>query len=198
MKLTVYKNKPQFDPDTGKPGTPKLIVDKEIIVCDLTGNELDEKDYEQRPLYCLTFEYDHSSEPLWYEDHYDLEKEFGFNYSEISEFFDSPYHFSNTYIYGGMDVTCYICHIWILALTGKKLPKKAFPEFTPLYKEFKNCNSIEQVFRVVRLNTLKRLLRKNEYRYRPEVFGFDEYDESKFIEPSADKMIKDITEGEDL
>ena len=158
--MFLYKPEPRFDPRTGKPLAP--ILKPSGYVCDYTGIEIHpEKDYEQMPLYNITIDYNHDSEPIWYEDkeRYILEKEYGIGYGDFSNFLDSTYHFMNIGGYGSTDVSTRLVSEWVDALKGEQSK-------TPLH----SCHTIEQAFRVCRLRTLMRLL--NEKKYTLEKLGF--------------------------
>ena len=146
--MYLYQKKPRFDSDTGKEIEP--ILTRKGFISDLTGEFIDTDDYENEPLYTISFEYNNDSEPLWYETYHDLLRELkleiDLDYGEFSGFIESPYHFANTEGYGCTDETLEIMQRWI---------KKD--------KEFHGCGTIEQVFQQVRLKTLKRLIKEKVY-----------------------------------
>ena len=160
--MHLYKPKPRFDSRTGKP--INSVLRPAGYVCDYTGEEFDGvADYELEPLYYLKIKYNHDSEPLWYEDkeRQILEKQYGVEYGDFSNFLDSTYHFMHTEGFGCADVSMQLVSEWIVAVNSdnSKHPN-------PLH----NCRTIEQAFRVCRLRTLMRLL--EEKKYTPVELGF--------------------------
>ena len=156
--MYLYKNKPQFNRDTGEPINP--ILYKCGAICDYTGTAFDLSDYDQKPLYHCQFEYDDDSEPLWYEDKERriLEKSYCIGYREYSQFMSSPYHFQNTEGFGSTDASRDLVAIW--------LDSVKYNENSP----FHECGTIEQAFRKSRLRILMRML--DEKKYTPQDFGF--------------------------
>jgi hypothetical protein len=150
--MFLYKKFKRFNPNTGQPVDP--ILKPSGYLSDYTGEIIDLDDDEAKPLYTLGLEYNHDSEPLWYEDYHPLEEAFGLGYGDFSLFMKSPYHFANTDGYGCTDETLAIVKLWLKDLNAKKTRKDA---------QFWNCGTIEQVFSKVRVKTLTRLLKNKLY-----------------------------------
>ena len=149
--MHLYKIKPQFDPDTGEPVNPILKIDEKLAICDYSGGEIDLYDIdEEKPTYNLLIKYDHSSEPNWYEEYHKFESDFGITYESFAEFMESPYHFKHTEAYGVADLTFNLVREWISHINNG-------------VGRFKDCLTVEQVFTLLRLEMLKRLLIEKKY-----------------------------------
>lgn len=161
--MNLYKVKKQFDPDTGKPTDPTLTKCKNKAICDWSGSELDFGNCEEEVTYTLSIQYNHGSEPNWYENHHKFEADFGITYSSFAEFMESPYHFGNIEEYGCEDVSQLIAAAWLDAREGVKGPKTI--------PELKEYGTIEGALSFFRLRTLRRLL--TEKKYTPEQLGLE-------------------------
>lgn len=169
--MFLYKKKKFFDPETGKEVEP--VLKRSGYLSDLTGKPIDLDNDEEKPLYTLSFDYDHGSEPLWYEDFYDLLRELklseeNMEYSDFSQFMESPYHFTNVEGYGCTDETESIMDQWI---TDRK--KKGVRGDV----EFRGCGTIEQVLSKIRVKTLRRLIEEKVYTL--EQLGFVQENEAR-------------------
>jgi hypothetical protein len=155
--MNLYKIKPRYSIDTGKPIEPTIRVYG--FVCDYNGSLIDTEDDSCKPLYWTTIKYDHSSEPLWYEDpeRRILEEKYKIEYQEYAKFMESPYHFSPIECYGVSDASIELIEEWM-----KNREKRG--------SIFHNCNTIEQAFHVARLRTLMKLL--NDKMFTPLQLGF--------------------------
>lgn len=151
--MYLYTTAARFSPHTGKPITPVPIKDPSKVICDCTGQFLDFDDDVLKNNYNLSIKYNHDSEPMWYEEYHDFEREFGIGYGDFSTFMESPYHWLHTEAYGACDATLNLADEWLKARRSKKKPHPRFYE----------CGTIEGVFSTVRLETLRKLLREKTF-----------------------------------
>lgn len=150
--MHIYTDSARFCPRTGKPIDPVLLRSSQKFICDMTGvlYDTDEDDTQVR-CYQISIDYNHDSEPCWYEEYHKFEKEFGIGYGDFSTFMDSPYHFANTEAYGWADLSEQLMEEWINARRSKEKSR------------FSDCATIEQVFSTLRLEMLGKLLREKKF-----------------------------------
>lgn len=150
--MYLYTDSTRFDPRTGKPVDPVLIRSSRKFICDMTGilYDTDDDDTQMR-CYELIVDYNHDSEPCWYEDYHKFQKEFGIGYGDFSKFMESPFHFANTEAYGSADLSEELMAEWIKARRSKTKSR------------FSDCATIEQVLSTLRLEMLRKLLREKKF-----------------------------------
>jgi len=159
--MYLYTDSARFDPRTGKPVAPVLLHHHNQFICDMTGVVYDtDEDAGQMRCYEISINYNHDSEPCWYEEYHEFKKEFGIDYGDFSKFMDSPYHFANTEAYGVSDLSEQLMEEWIKARRSKKKTR------------FSDCHTVEQVFSTLRFEMLRKLLR--EKKFTLEQLGFVE------------------------
>ena len=153
--MKLYKSKPRYDTNTGEEISPVLSVCGAI--CDYDGLSIDMDNTERRPCYTISTAYDHSSEPLWYEDEERqiLENKYGVGYEQYAKFMSSPYHFGAIECYGVSDASVYLIRDWMTAIKSTSAKKSK--------TIFDNCGTIEQAFHVARLRTLMKVLSAGAY-----------------------------------
>lgn len=157
------QSKKRFDPETGEPLPPQMGIDRKKAICDYTGDEIDLwNNHEELPLYNVSIRYEHGSEPMWYEDLHDLERELGveFDYSSFAKFMESPYHFRNTEAYGTDDTSDAMMMDW--ATARNQIASRHM---------FRNCKTLGDILTVARISTLRYLLK--EKKYTPEQLGLE-------------------------
>ena len=146
--MNLYKFKPQFDPNTGKPTLSKRILDS--YVDDYNGNLIGK---DEPVLYTLSIEYDHRSEPLWYCDRErsELEEQCGIDYADFAAFLNSPYAFTElSNAHGYVDTSFQLIEEWMMNVKNGLGP-------------FRECGTVEESFRFARYRTLNRFLKENTY-----------------------------------
>jgi len=157
--MYLYSSSARFDPQTGKPVNPVLLRSSRKFICDYTGVLYDtHQDDTQMRCYELSINFNHGSEPTWYEGYHEFEWEFGIGYGDFSTFMESPFHFANTEAYGSADLSEQLMTEWVKARRSKKKSR------------FSNCATIEQVLVTLRLEMLRKLLR--EKKFTLEQLGF--------------------------
>jgi hypothetical protein len=151
--MHIYKSKVRYNQNTGKPDRNFLEKSGDVI-CDYTGEVIAGHD---EPLwYTISINYNHSSEPMWYEEELrdELEDNYGVEYGDFSAFMESPYHFKLNGDY--TDVSLDMLKEWMnsyqQAMNGKHVGNLLY-----------ECRNIEEVFRTVRLRTLKKLLDESTF-----------------------------------
>lgn len=158
--MLLYTSENRFCPRTGKKLDPVQAADGDKAICDYTGEIFDLEDDTLTPYYNLSIEYNHDSEPSWYQDHYDFKKLFpNIGYGDFSQFMDSPYHFMHTEEYGSADNSWFLIDEWYNARRGKDKKHR-----------FYECGTLEQAMQRCRLDTAIRLLKENKVTL--ELLGF--------------------------
>lgn len=140
--MHIYISQIRYNQKTGNPDGNFVVKSKDVI-CDYTGELLAYDEIE--PLwYTISINYDHSSEPMWYEEklRIELEDNYGVEYSEFSSLMESPYHFKLNDDY--TDASLDMLKEW---MGNPKMKHR----------------NVEEIFRITRLKTLKKLLSGSKF-----------------------------------
>jgi hypothetical protein len=161
--MHIYSNATRFCPHTGRPLDPILLRDPRRVICDYSGQEFDTDDDTLTPYYNLSIEYNHDSEPSWYQSHDDFNEDFKVGYGDFSNFMSSPYHFMHSEAYGAVDYSWFLIEEWLTARRGKNKKHR-----------FYRCGTIEQAMKTARLDTLRKLLESKKYKLEELGFSHNE------------------------
>ncbi len=156
--MFIYKNTPTYDRYTSKKIGAESIKIGEI--CDYNGLPIT----EERPSFKIKFDYNHDSEPSWYEDNIDelinLLPEGQDDFTIKSQIFEEI-----PFIYN--EDSDYISHSTYLIMDWRK-------EYANPKSKFYNCRDFAEAARIQRLYLIIKLLRNKTY--TKEQFGLTDLD----------------------
>lgn len=156
--MKIYTLAKRFDSRTGKEIEPELIETSKLI-CDFTGVVWDwNKQYDLKPLYTVSIEYDHGCEPEWYYDdgkainnllkYIKIENKLDDDYQIKAKLFEGEYHFFGNG--SGADNLGPLMKEWITNIQKKKGP-------------FKDCAHFAHVLRTARMKVVLDILKEKKF-----------------------------------
>lgn len=147
--MKIYKASKLFNSRTGEEIEPDYKACG--VICDYTGESMDEDDLQNYPQYDIKISYYSGMEQAYY---YDDGKEYfeklGISYDSIFE--NSEYHFAANGCFGPefRDNSQMLVADWMAGISNE----------ASLYY---NCPTVENAFRIMRVNLIKRLLAEKKY-----------------------------------